>query len=716
MNLSFSSDKEFVKKLSEIVLANLDDENFGVEQLIEQSGLSSSIIRQRLKKISKKTIAQFINEVRLKQALAMLQDGAATASEVAYKVGFSSPTYFNSCFHDYFGYTPGEAKKRAIETNNEENNAISEPENLLSDIKPSGQPKLVSFRTIFYAAVAVVAVVILVFAYLYLNGKFLILENESLVEKSIAVRPFNYLGANPEKEYLATAMMLEIINQLSQIKDLRVMSSSSVLPYSNQTDKAIGKKINCSYILNGNLHIENDEMNLILNLVNTEDESVVKAFNYKTVLDDIIELPGIIAHSVAKELQVELSKKEKDRIEKIPTLNLTAYDFFQRGREEHYKYWSDANNLEALELAKDYYNKALEYDSTFARAYTGLAMVYWNKNYWFDYLEDNFLDSVKILVNKAFSFDPESPEAFVMNGEYLRINGFFEEAEREYDKALALNPNEWLAYLGKANLYAYVDDLERIKNLHHVLSLNRGIILPTIFENLYYAYLNAGFIQQAVHFASGKVKLDGDSVQYLLLIGKSEYEKHNYVNALDYSLKAYKMDSSHVELLHLIGWYYDCLEQYDKSILYYQRLADILDIQNYFFGTQFNNLHRMGYSFYMNGDSVMADFYFDLQVKVCSTAIVGTRNYSDYLHYDLAGVQAFRGKKKEAYKNLKKVAQIERFQNWFAVLVQIDPLFDSLRGEEEFENFVQEVQLNFSKEHERVKKWLEEQNLRHPED
>jgi TolB-like protein len=550
-----------------------------------------------------------------------------------------------------------------------------------------------------------------VFVYLYLNGKFSTQEIGSPVEKSIAVRPFNYLGENYEKEYLANAMMLEIVNQLSQLKDLRVMSPTSVIPYINQTDKVIGKKINCSFILSGNLHVEEDNMNLILTLVNTEDESVIKAFNFKTELEDIIELPGTIAQSVARELHVELSEDEKSRIRKIPTLNLTAYDFFQRGREEHFNYWANSNNLEALTIAENFYNKALEYDSTFARAYTGLAKVYWEKNYWTDYFKPNFLDSVKILVNKAFSFDPELPEAYVMNGQYLMANGFLKEAEREYDKAIAINPNEWMAYFGKANLYYNNDALETIKNLHQVLSLYRGNFLSGIYGRLFYSYLNAGFIEQAVQSATEKVKLDGDSVQYYLFIGNSEYERNNYVNALNYSLKAYNMDSNHVELLHMIGWYYDCLKQHNKSIIYYKKIARILDIQSNEFGFQFHNLHRMGYSFYMNGDSAMADYYFDLQVKICTTAIEENRNYSDYAHYDLAGVQAFRGEKKKAYGNLEILLKKEQFPHWFAILVQIDPLFDNLRGDKRFEEFVNELQIKYLKEHERVNNWLQEQSI-----
>jgi len=296
--------------MTEIVDANLHNEHFGPEELAAQLGMSHSALHRKVKKVCNKTISRFIREKRLEKAKELFQKEDISVSEVAYQVGFGSPSYFNKCFHEYFGVAPGEFKKG-------------------EEVKLNETPILnKKFSKVLFLIGG--SVLILVFAYLYLNGKFTMLKNESPVEKSIAVRPFSYLGANPEKSYLANAMMLEIINQLSQIKNLRVMSSSSVLPYSNETDKVIGKKINCSFILSGNLHVEEDEMNLILTLVNAANENVIKSFNYKNELNNIIELPGIIAQSVARELNAELSEEEKQRIEKIPAINLTAYDFYRR--------------------------------------------------------------------------------------------------------------------------------------------------------------------------------------------------------------------------------------------------------------------------------------------------------------------------------------------------------------------------------------------------
>jgi|WetSurMetagenome_2_1015567.scaffolds.fasta_scaffold266670_1 uncharacterized protein (TIGR02145 family) len=112
-----SNDQIFLSKITEIILANLVNENFGINELAHGLGVSHHTLRRRLHIITNKTIAQFISETRLQKALEMLQNGKVTSSEVAYKVGFSSPAYFNKCFHEFFGYPPGQVKR--TNTNNE---------------------------------------------------------------------------------------------------------------------------------------------------------------------------------------------------------------------------------------------------------------------------------------------------------------------------------------------------------------------------------------------------------------------------------------------------------------------------------------------------------------------------------------------------------------------------------------------------------------------
>ena len=109
-----SSDQAFINRLTGIILANLENEHFGVDELAHSAGMTRSGIYHRLLAITEKSTTQFIREVRLQRAMEMLQQEDTTAAEVAYRVGFSSPAYFSTCFHEYFGFPPGEVKNRNI--------------------------------------------------------------------------------------------------------------------------------------------------------------------------------------------------------------------------------------------------------------------------------------------------------------------------------------------------------------------------------------------------------------------------------------------------------------------------------------------------------------------------------------------------------------------------------------------------------------------------
>jgi uncharacterized protein (TIGR02145 family) len=104
-------DQIFIRKLSDIIVTNLGNENFGVKELAHESGISQYTLSRRLYFVTRKTINQFILETRLLKALEMLQNENLNISEVADRVGFSSLDYFNKCFFKFFGYPAGKINK-----------------------------------------------------------------------------------------------------------------------------------------------------------------------------------------------------------------------------------------------------------------------------------------------------------------------------------------------------------------------------------------------------------------------------------------------------------------------------------------------------------------------------------------------------------------------------------------------------------------------------
>lgn len=109
-----SMDEVFLNRIREYVLDNISNEEFSLESLSSEIGYSRSQIHRKLKRITGKSLSTFVREIRLGEALRLIKINAGTVSDIAYRTGFSSPAYFNKCFSDYYGITPGEAGKQVI--------------------------------------------------------------------------------------------------------------------------------------------------------------------------------------------------------------------------------------------------------------------------------------------------------------------------------------------------------------------------------------------------------------------------------------------------------------------------------------------------------------------------------------------------------------------------------------------------------------------------
>lgn len=119
MTAELSMNEVFIKHLTETVEANLDNEQFSVTDLAAEMALSRSQIHRKLQNLTGQSISQFMRSIRLEKARDLLRKDVATVSEIAYRVGFNSPSYFIKCFHEYYGYPPGEVKKREVNNGNQ---------------------------------------------------------------------------------------------------------------------------------------------------------------------------------------------------------------------------------------------------------------------------------------------------------------------------------------------------------------------------------------------------------------------------------------------------------------------------------------------------------------------------------------------------------------------------------------------------------------------
>jgi TolB-like protein/AraC-like DNA-binding protein/Tfp pilus assembly protein PilF len=696
----------FIESLTELIHANLGDENFGAKELAEAAGLSQRKLSQNLRSIKKSSVSRFICETRLRKALELLLEADMTAAEVAYKVGFGSATYFNKCFHDFFGYPPGKIRKG-------ENTA----QELIRKRNISG---LLSGRSYLKTGIYVFSGMMLISG-LLLIGNSLIIKNSSANdyatkpknrEISIAILPFKNLSDSAANQYFIEGLTEDILTRLSGIQSLRVVSHASAEQFRGSTKSSheIGKKLNVEYLVTGSGQKYNNSFLLRVQLLDCKNDEQLWSESYtKEIRDtrDIFETQGEIAQAIASKLKASITPGEKQYIGKSPTGNLSAYYYYLKGSEELKKSQYPHYKSEQLKRAEVFFRKALEIDSTFAQAYLYLACIYWQKMDRDLSISDyniiiNCLDSMSVLSELAISYNPDLSLSYCIRACYYAIlKNDIVRALEENNKALSCNPYDWFANYQRGDLYANISLVKAIETVFKAACLGSDIELSRSLFEIGNFYGMAGFPEIGNYYIHEAFKIEGDSANYLHSLALSDIIQGDFKKSIE-RRKKQEEDLPNYTAVYNLGTCYLFLGQEREALQYYGKYVSVNNIN----GKPAKLLYRyIGYAYWQNG-------YRQEAVKYFKKAIDDNDSLIKYSlppdHYGLAGVYAFLGDKNKAYENLKLFSQKECFSSLDMTCLKYDPLFKSIRDEPGFQMIISNAQSKYQAEHERVKKWLEE--------
>ena len=578
------------------------------------------------------------------------------------------------------------------------------------------ESKKFSGKYLFYlGGIVIVIAAILIWNYLPISSKSAFIDKE----KSIAVMPFDNESADKENEYFVNGMMEDIRNNLSKIGDLRVISKTSTEKYreTNLLTKEIAEELGVNYLLEGTVQKQGNLVKIHAQLIDTKTDDHIWTETYQRDISEVFKVQTEIAQSIANELYAVITPAELEIIETIPTTNLTAYDFFLRARDEHMMYWQDWGNMNALEQAITLYRRALEYDSTYAQAYTGLALAYRDNHFLETIQEDDFLDSVLILANKALSFDNQLDEAYFVRGSYYAIaKSEFEKALIDFEKALQINPNYSWAYLEKGRLYTlqYNNYVEGIKNYHMAASLDHSKALPSILRTLSGAYSAVGFDNKYIYYQKEALILDNDSAAYFRALGHIETSKDNFEVGLELYKKshAYYLTQpfdlrQYWVILNLVRNNI-LLKNYEEAYDYSLKFIEVVDSVLVRIS---GSMPLIGYAFWQVGKQDEAKYYFNEQIRHSLENIRLNRMIFGSDHDVLAQVYSILGEKEKAYHYLDEFNKRSFFSSWDLNDVKRNSMFNSLRDEERFQQIMQSMEAKYQREHERVRVWLEEEGM-----
>lgn len=520
MNFNSRDNIDFLNHLTAIVKANLGDEQFGVSELAEKMRLNRSYVHRKLKSITKKSVSEFIREIRLQKAKQLLEEGSDNISEVAYNVGFSSPSYFSKCFHEFYGFSPGEVKK------NNQNEIGTDNLNSESEAKGTAKTGLEiknSGKKIKKIALGIFALIIVSFLIYRYFGKKTESFTPDIAQKSIAVLPLKNLSDDPEMEYLAGGIMEDILTRLSYIDGLVVKSRISGEKVGDEglTASEVAKKLNVSYLLEGSIIPDKDKIRINVQLISAKEDKHVWAEHFDSDLTGVIPFITEISRQVTDKLELILTPQELRHIEKIYTENKEAYRLYLDGL-----YYFRLRTPEYFKKSIELYNKALELDSSFCLAYAGLADSYVNiacNNCGPEQenviksrvcalkalsIDDDLANPHATLGSIAFFFDHDwgnaekelklamklnsgYARAYILYSRFMQIIGNIEEARKSINKALEIDPNDPEIISRNISIYSREGNYDKcLEERTKLLLINKDTLTYTYYNFIVYLLQN----------------------------------------------------------------------------------------------------------------------------------------------------------------------------------------------------------------------------------
>jgi TolB-like protein/Flp pilus assembly protein TadD len=360
------------------------------------------------------------------------------------------------------------------------------------DVRPS-DARATKHRTWIYVTVIGAALSV----GLFLIGRYSALNagNTSpggLTEKSIAVLPFENQNHEPEIDYLCDGIPESIINSLSELPKLKVMSRNSVFHYKGKEVDAqtAGKELKVQTLLTGRVRQRGDGLTIGVELINAGDNSQLWGQQYSRKLADVFAVQEEIAKEVSDKLRLKLTGTEKEQLAKRPTENLKAFQYYMQGRAAAQR----RTNADLL-ASVSYYEKALQEDSRYALAYAGLSDAYANLGYYGSIAPVEGRRKAEEAARKSLELDDKLAEAHTALGQiYIAFApSDFSTGDRELNHAIELNPNLavarynlGLSFIRQGRLDEAIVELQKARALDPLSSvIARAVVIPYYFKRDY---------------------------------------------------------------------------------------------------------------------------------------------------------------------------------------------------------------------------------------
>jgi TolB-like protein/Tfp pilus assembly protein PilF len=254
----------------------------------------------------------------------------------------------------------------------------------------------------------------------------------------VAVLPFINAGNDPNTEYLSDGLTESLINSLSQIPNLAVMSRSSVFHYKGRDvdPQVAARDLKVEGVITGRIVQRGNQLIVSAELIDARSNHNLWGDQYDRKLSDVLAVQQDITNAISAKLRERLSGEAKKQVLKGGTNNAEAYQLYLKGR-----YYWEKRTPEALEKSKDFFNQAIEKDPNYALAYVGLADYYYVVSDYAPVSTAAGAPKERASAQKALAIDDTLAEAHAVLAGADQDLWEWDAAEREFRRALELDPN-----------------------------------------------------------------------------------------------------------------------------------------------------------------------------------------------------------------------------------------------------------------------------------
>ena len=460
---------------------------------------------------------------------------------------------------------------------------------------------------------------------------------------SVAVLPFVNDSKDPNVEYLSDGITESIINSLSQLPELKVMSCNAAFRFKGKGLDAVeaGRNLNVGAVLTGRLLKLDDRFVIKAELINVADGSQLWGDEYNSSLADIFAVQDEVSKKISQSLRLRLSGADEQKLAKRYTHDAEAYQLYLKGR-----YFWNKRNEEGFRNGIEYFKRAEEKDPTFALAFSGLADSYALLCDIGAVRPADEMPKARAAAQRAVDADPSLAEAYTSRAFVkLAYDWDWLGAQSDFQQALSLNPkyptaHQWYAsylmQMGKFSLAkAEIEEAHKLDPLSPIISSNTG--LYSYYEHKY---------DDAI--AKYKVLLQSDPGFWV---------------ARHYLALAYVQKGMHDEAIRELR---SLIKAPESGLVPAEAVASDTEAAA-----------SLGFAYAMAGESAEAR---DILNKL---EALSQRRYVTALYFAI--VYAGLKDNDRAIENLNK-AYTDRHPG--LVLIRIDPMFDGLRSDERFQALV----------------------------